>query len=1306
MIYFFKSCAVFSTSKCETLNQKLKISHIPERITKINYLYFIEAKTLTKHSKIVLEKLLNAHFSKTLTSEKSLIITPRFGTVSPWLSKAMDILHLCGFNNNSDTNLSQVKRAECATLYEFNKTLSLKKKQIIAEHLLDKMTESCMFSLEKVNQLFTHLKPKLLASIDILNLGRTALTDANKKLGLALQPDEIDYLLLHFKKLNRNPTDVELMSFAQINSEHCRHKIFNASWTIDKQNKRYSLFDLIKKTYTKRKTGLLSVYKDNAAVASAFTSHAFFPKKNGSYALTKEHKAILMKVETHNHPTAIAPFSGAATGAGGEIRDEGATGRGSVPKVGLCGFSVSNLHLPEFKNPWEHKAHKPAHIASALDIMIEAPIGAARYNNEFGRPNICGYFRSFEMKIPHSKNEKHFETHGYHKPIMLAGGLGHIRKIHIQKNAIPDGALIIVLGGAAMPIGLGGGASSSIESGMQNEELDFASVQRANAEIQRRAQEVINHCTYLGKQNPIISIHDVGAGGLSNAIPELIYESKKGALLDIRSVPSDDIQMSPVEIWCNEAQERYVMVIEKKNIKKFSAICQRERAPFAVLGKTTKKKQLLLNDTLFKNKAMDIPMSVLLGELAKKHRNTKRTPLITNDFNTKHIKLKEAVKRILSLPSVASKHFLITIGDRTVGGLVARDQMVGGYQVGVADCAVSIADYEHFHGEAMAIGEKSPLALYAPKAAARMAIGEALTNLLGVYIEHLTDINLSANWMCAANHKDEDAKLYVAVEAASTLCIKLGLVIPVGKDSLSMKTTWQNKQGEHTVIAPLSLVISAFTKVSDVRLQKTPVLNLGVASRLYLIDLGQGKMRLGASALSQVFNSTQGSTPDIDDVACFISFFNLIGDLNKNGLILSYHDRSDGGVFVSLCEMAFAARVGLDIKSNSRDLIAHLFNEELGCVVQIADCDLEVVKEKLTQANIAHITQEIARINKNDTINIYHHGQKKFAETRIALEKLWSYTSYQIAKMRDNPLCAQAELDNIANVKKPLPIVSNFAVSEEMLAPYSKEISVHKKIDKCHIKHNIRPKVAILREQGVNGHIEMAAAFYRARFDAIDVHMSDLLNGLVDLKNFKGIVACGGFSYGDVLGAGRGWANTILLHKKTKAMFRTFFNRNDSFTLGVCNGCQMFTYLKEIIPGSSHFPDFKPNLSQQFEARFSAVKILKSSSIFFHNMEDALLPIAISHCEGRAEFEQEYTPKYNTLGYVDNAGKITQRYPFNPNGSAHGVAGVTSENGQVSIMMPHPERVYRSVQNSYYPKHWGELSPWFRMFINARLWVD
>ncbi len=1306
MIYFFKSYTLFSVSKREVLNQKLKISNITEHITKINYLYFIEAKTLTKHSKTTLEKLLNAHFFKTLTSKNTLIITPRFGTVSPWSSKAMDILHLCGFNKKSNTNLGQVKRAECATLYEFNKALSLKKKQIIAGHLLDKMTENYILSLKEVNQLFTHLKPKYLAYIDILNLGKIALTYANKKMGLALQADEINYLFLHFKKLNRNPTDVELMSFAQTNSEHCRHKIFNASWTIDNQNKRYSLFDLIKKTYMKRKTGLLSVYKDNAAVANAFISHAFFPNKNGSYMVTKEHKAILMKVETHNHPTAIAPFSGAATGAGGEIRDEGATGRGSIPKVGLCGFSVSNLHLPEYQNPWEHEVNKPSHIASALDIMIEAPIGAARYNNEFGRPNICGYFRSFEMKISNLKNKKYFETRGYHKPIMLAGGLGHIRKTHIKKNTIPDNALIIVLGGPAMPIGLGGGASSSTESGMQNEKLDFASVQRANAEMQRRAQEVINHCTYLGIQNPIISIHDVGAGGLSNAIPELVYESKKGALLDIRSIPSDDAQMSPMEIWCNEAQERYVLVIDKKNLKKFNAICQRERTPFAVLGKAIKKKQLLLNDILFKNKVIDIPMSVLLGKLAKKHRNTKRTHLVVSHFNTQHIELKEAVKRILSLPSVASKHFLITISDRSVGGLVARDQMVGGYQVGVADCAISLADYEHFHGEAMAIGEKSPLTLYAPEAAARMTIGEALTNLLGVYIEYLTDINLSANWMCAANHKDEDAKLYAAVKAASTLCTQLGLVIPVGKDSLSMKTTWQNKLGKQTVIAPLSLVISAFSKVRDVRLQKTPVLNLDVSSRLYLIDLGQGKMRLGASALSQVFNSTQGVIPDMDDVACFISFFNLINDLNKNELILSYHDRSDGGVFVTLCEMAFATRVGLDIKINSDDLIAHLFNEELGCIVQIADCNLEAVKEKLTQANIAHITQEIACINKNDTINIYHNGQKKFAETRIVLEKLWSYTSYQIAKMRDNPVCAQAELDNIANVKKALPIVSDFETGEKMLASYSKKMSAHKKINKHYVKRNIRPKVAILREQGINGHIEMAAAFYRARFDAIDVHMSDLLNGLVDLKDFKGVVACGGFSYGDVLGAGRGWANTILLHEKTKIMFQTFFNRDDSFTLGVCNGCQMLTYLREIIPGSSHFPSFNPNLSQQFEARFSAVKILKSPSIFFHDMGDALLPITIAHCEGRTEFKQTYMPKYNTLCYVDNTGKITKRYPFNPNGSAHGVAGVTSENGQVSIMMPHPERVYRSVQNSYHPKHWRELSPWFRMFVNARLWID
>ncbi len=1274
MITTFKNTQALSDFKQTAINKKLINAGVDNILLTTEFVHFVNSdSTLSTADVDILNSLLNYNDKLLKNTSNTLIIIPRLGTISPWSSKASDIIHLCG--------LHTVKRVERGIIYHFDKLIA--NKLAVLDIIMDKMTATELSSEADGGLIFAEYQPKQMTSIDILANGKTALKQANIGLGLALSDIEIDYLLDNFIKLGRNPSDVELMSFAQANSEHCRHKIFNANWIIDGIKQDLSLFDMIRNTYKKNPKGLLSVYSDNSAVMEGFRGIRFCPNSDGLYQENVEDRNILIKVETHNHPTAIEPFSGAATGAGGEIRDEGATGRGSKSKVSLCGFSLSNLNIPHAKQSWEADYGKPKQIKSALDIIIEAPIGAASFNNEFGRPNICGYFRTYQQEVQG-------RMYGYHKPIMLAGGLGHIQTKHIDKDNIPSGSLIIVLGGAAMLIGLGGGASSSIDSGSQSEELDFASVQRANAEMQRRCQEVIDTCTAM-YDNPIISIHDVGAGGLSNALPELVNDSNKGAIFNIRAIPCADKQLSPMEIWCNESQERYVLAINKNKLDIFSSICTRERAPFAILGQATDKKELILQDSLFNNKPINIPMAILLGDTPKTIKNIIYNNTKLAKFKTSNINIDEAIYKILALPTVASKNFLITIGDRTVTGLVARDQMVGKWQTPVADCAISINDYNGFKGEAMAIGEKAPLAICNAKASARMAVGEALTNLMAVVIDDISDINLSANWMCASGSDDEDYKLFQAVKTiAMELCPKLNLTIPVGKDSLSMKSTWANNGINKQVVSPLSLIISAFSKVADVTKQQTPVLDTNIESELLLIDLGFGKNRLGGSCLAQVYNNTGDITPDLDDAKIFKNFFNVINKLNNDNLINSYHDRSDGGVIVSLLEMAFSSHCGLNIYSKNK-LIDDLFNEELGCVIQVNIANKDKVLAQLNKAGLANATRLIAKINATDNINIFKDDKLLFNASRADLQQKWSSTSYEIAKLRDNTECVQQEYDGILDDTDGLQIKVNFAV-DKLTIPY--------------INKGIKPKIAILREQGINGQTEMAAVFDRVGFDAFDVHMSDILANQINLADFNGLVACGGFSYGDVLGAGRGWANSILYNASVKDEFAKFFTRGDNFTLGVCNGCQMLSNLTEIIPNSSNFPKFKDNKSEQFEARFSAVKVQKSNSIFFSGMTGSILPVAIAHKEGRAVFNGNENSDNFALKYVDYNGLDATKYPHNPNGSDYSLAGLANDNGQVTIMMPHPERVFRAVQNSYHPKNWGEYSPWIKMFLNARKHFD
>ncbi len=1229
-------------------------------------------------------------------SGRLFLTIPRFGTISPWSSKASDIARNCG--------LAKIQRIERGLAYYVSGELNAAEAQQVADVLHDRMTQLVLDNLEGAAALFSHAQPKPLTAVDILGGGRAALEKANVELGLALAEDEIDYLVTSFNGLGRNPHDIELMMFAQANSEHCRHKIFNASWDIDGQSQEKSLFGMIKNTYQMHNEGVLSAYKDNASVIVGSVAGRFFPDpETRQYGATQEPVHILMKVETHNHPTAISPFSGASTGSGGEIRDEGATGRGAKPKAGLTGFTVSNLNIPGFEQPWEVPYGKPERIVTALDIMIEGPLGGAAFNNEFGRPALTGYFRTFEQAI---QTPRGIEVRGYHKPIMLAGGMGNIRADHVQKGEITVGAKLIVLGGPAMLIGLGGGAASSVATGASSADLDFASVQRENPEMERRCQEVIDRCWQLGEHNPIAFIHDVGAGGLSNAFPELVNDGGRGGRFELRNVPNDEPGMAPHEIWSNESQERYVLAVDAADFERFKAICERERCPFAVVGEATEEAHLTVTDSHFGNNAVDMPLNVLLGKAPRMHRSATRENELGDDFDASTLAIDEAVTRVLHHPAVASKSFLITIGDRTITGLVARDQMVGPWQVPVADCAVTATSFDVYTGEAMAMGERTPLALLDAAASGRMSIGETLTNLAASRIEKISDIKLSANWMAAAGHPGEDARLYDTVKAVGMqLCPELGITIPVGKDSMSMKTQWRDEGTDKSVTSPLSLVVTGFAPVSDIRKTLTPQLRMDKGETdLILIDLGRGQNRLGASILTQVYGKLGSQAPDVDDAEDLKAFFAVIQGLNADGHILAYHDRSDGGLLVTALEMAFAGHCGLNLfldalADDSTELAAVLFNEELGAVIQVHQDATPEVLAQFSAAGLGDCVAVIGQPVNSDAVAIGFNGQPVFAGQRRLLQRQWSETSYRIQRLRDNAQCADQEFDALLEEDNPgLSVKLGFDVNENISAPY--------------IRKGVRPQIAVLREQGVNGQVEMAAAFDRAGFNAIDVHMSDILSGRVSLDEFKGLVACGGFSYGDVLGAGEGWAKSILFNSRARDGFQAFFERKDSFALGVCNGCQMMSNLHELIPGTEFWPHFVRNRSEQFEARVAMVQVQESASIFLRGMAGSRMPIAIAHGEGHAEFESEEALLEADLSgcvamrFIDNHGKVTESYPANPNGSPRGITGLTSRDGRVTIMMPHPERVFRAVQNSWKPDDWQEDAGWLRMFRNARVWVD
>ncbi len=1265
------------------------------------YVHFAELETdLTDQQQAVLERLLTyGPSAETESCEGELfLVVPRFGTISPWSSKATDIAHNCGLQN--------VRRLERGVAYylKASTALSAQEWQAVAEVLHDRMTEAVLSNMQQAEALFHHAQPEPVAYVDLIDGGRQALVDANTTLGLALAEDEIDYLVENFTAMKRNPTNVELMMFAQANSEHCRHKIFNADWIIDGEEQDKSLFAMIRNTTQLHGEGVLSAYSDNSAVIEGSRAGRFYPDPDSKeYAANDQEVHILMKVETHNHPTAIAPYPGASTGSGGEIRDEGATGKGAKPKAGLTGFSVSNLKIPGFEQPWETHYGKPDRIVSALEIMIDGPLGGAGFNNEFGRPNLCGYFRTFEEKAPGAAGE---EVRGYHKPIMIAGGLGNIRADHVDKGTIPAGTKLVLLGGPAMLIGLGGGAASSMASGSSSADLDFASVQRDNPEMERRCQEVIDQCWQMGEQNPIAFIHDIGAGGLSNAFPELVADCDKGGRIELRNVPNDEPGMSPLEIWCNESQERYSLAVKPEDWDRFEAICQRERCLYAVLGEATEERQLVVEDSHFENKPVDMPLDVLLGKTPKMLRQVQRTEFQRAAFDSSAIDLQEAAQRVLKLPTVASKSFLITIGDRSITGMVARDQFVGPWQVPVADAAVTISAYDTYAGEAMAMGERTPVALIDAPASGRLAIAEAITNIASANIGEIGNIKLSANWMAAAGHPGEDENLYDTVKTVGMeVCPALGIAVPVGKDSMSMRTQWQENGEQKSVTAPLSLIISGFAPVTDVRKTVTPQLRKDSGSSdLILIDLGRGQNRLGGSALAQVYKQIGDRSPDLDEAEDLKALFAVIQGLIEDQLLLAYHDRSDGGLFATLCEMAFAGNVGLDVNldllaDEAAQLSAALFSEELGAVIQVSAENTEAVLSQFVAAGLGDCTQVIAGLNERDNLRFTFQDQTVLEIRRVQAQRWWAETSYQIQALRDNADCAQQEFDGLLDEHNPgLSAELGFDQNEDISAPY--------------INSGVRPRIAVLREQGVNGQLEMAAAFDRAGFSSIDVHMSDILSGRVTLDDFKGLVACGGFSYGDVLGAGEGWAKSILFNSQARDQFSSFFQRQETFTLGVCNGCQMLSNLHELIPGTEHWPHFVRNQSEQFEARVAMVEVQKSNSILLEGMAGSRIPIAVAHGEGRAEFgTTEQIDALNAAGqislrYVDNYSKVTENYPQNPNGSPQGITGLTNADGRVTIMMPHPERVFRAVQNSWYPNDWQEDGAWLRLFRNARVWLD
>ena len=1282
-----RGAPAFSTFRTEKLLRQLQTINSEIAAVYAEFVHFVDLnQPLDSTQQQQLEALLTygpcSEQNRSVDVENpQAIAVPRLGTLSPWSSKATDIA--------KNTGLSAVNRIERGIAYYIQGADPLSHEASAV--LYDRMVETLLGSFGEAAALFEHQSPRPLKTVDVLAGGRQALAEANVSLGLALAEDELDYLLASFEGLERNPTDVELMMFAQINSEHCRHKIFNARWSIDGEDQPRSLFKMIKNTYELGGQNVLSAYSDNASVVVGSTAGRFFPNVDTSeYGYSEEDIHLLMKVETHNHPTAIAPFAGAGTGSGGEIRDEGAVGRGSKPKAGLCGFSVSNLHIPAGEQPWEQDYGKPDRIVTPLQIMIEGPLGAAAFNNEFGRPNLCGYFRTFEETFDGQRR-------GYHKPIMIAGGYGNIRAEHIDQNEFEPGCKLIALGGPAMLIGLGGGAASSMASGSSNEDLDFASVQRQNPEMQRRCQEVIDACWAMGEDNPIAFIHDVGAGGLANALPELVKDGGTGGHFQLRAVPNDESGMAPLEIWCNEAQERYVLAVRPDDLPTFERLCQRERAVYAVVGESTAEQTLKVDDSLLPEQPVDLPMEVLFGKPPKMHRTAETHIPSTRAFDASGISLAEAAERVLAHPTVASKNFLITIGDRSITGQVVRDQMVGPWQVPVADCAVTTVSFDSYAGESMAMGERTPSALLNAPASARMAMGEALTNIAASRINDIVDIKLSANWMCAAGHPGEDAALYKTVEAvAMQLCPQLGLTIPVGKDSMSMSTRWTQGGQDKAVTSPLSLIISAFSPVTDVRKTLTPQLRTDLGkSRLLFIDLAGGQQRLGASILAQTYNHLGTDVADFENVEQFKAFFNCIQSLLEQELLLAYHDRSDGGLFVALCEMAFAGRTGLEIHLPAdQDALDYLFNEELGAVIQVLDNKLDSVLKAFSDAGLLEAISEIAVPVANGEVRITQADETLFAQSRADLQQTWSNVSYQIQALRDNPDCARQEFDHIAADDPGMSAVIHFDANANIVsAPHFL---------------NTKPRVAVLREQGVNGQLEMAAAFDRAGFQSVDVHMSDLICGRFSLDEFQGMVACGGFSYGDVLGAGEGWAKTILFNNGLRDQFQAHFERDDRFTLGVCNGCQMVSNLHSLIPGTEHWPRFVRNESEQFEARVALLKLEQSNSIFFDQMAGSVLPVAVAHGEGRAEFSASI--QVEQLGsvaarYVDNHHRVTQAYPANPNGSPEGIAAVCSDNGRVTIMMPHPERVFRTITNSWSPDDWGEDGPWLRMFRNARVFA-
>ena len=1279
-----------SAFRIDRLNAELDRLDSACALRAIRHVYLIAVEDGDSVDAVKLQRILQARDGESVAA--SLWVAPRIGTISPWSSKATDILRRCGLS---------VRRVERALAFELEHGPQPGSElwQRVTAILHDPMTESVLTTRAELDQLFDVSDPLPLERIELGANARTALEVANKRLGLALASDEIDYLVENYKRLARDPTDAELMMFAQANSEHCRHKVFNADYTIDGKSQPLSLFAMIRNTHKQSPAHTLSAYSDNAAVIAGTHAKRFFANSDsGIYEAVNEAVPYAIKVETHNHPTAISPYAGAATGSGGEIRDEGATGRGGKPKAGLTGFSVSHLRIPGLKRPWEPDRALPPRFATPYEIMRDGPLGAAAFNNEFGRPCLGGYFRTFE----HSTDEAGL-LRGYDKPIMIAGGIANLRPSDVEKGTLQAGDAVIVLGGPAMLIGLGGGAASSVAAGSSSAELDFASVQRENPEMERRCQQVIDDCWARGSDNPIVSIHDVGAGGLSNALPELLNDSEVGGALELDKIPCDDPHMSPMQIWCNESQERYVLGVRPDDLGLFAAICERERCPFAVVGHATAERTLVLTDSRFptadsRHHPIDLPLDVLFGKPPRMHRQTRRIKeSLSVIADTENLELGEAVDRVLRFPAVGSKSFLITIGDRSVGGLCSRDPMVGPWQVPVADCAVTLNDFCGHAGEAMAIGERTPLALLDAAASARMAVGEALTNLAAAPVR-LDEVRMSANWMAAVDHPGEDAALYDAVRAVGMeLCPALGISIPVGKDSMSMQVSWKQDESTLRTVAPVSLIVTAFASSRDARRVLTPQLQLDQGdSELWIIDLGASRGRLGGSVLTQVFLRAGDLPPDVDDPARLKSFFLAIQEASADGLLLAYHDRSDGGAIVCLIEMALAGHCGLDIELAgwADNMLRGLFNEELGAIVQIRSRDRESFVNVMQRHGLAKLIAKVGAPNTKMKLKIRHDNEKVISWDWSDLMEAWSETSHAMQRLRDNPECADAENswrcdDADAGIKPRL----SFDPSDDVCAKHSVGKS--------------RPRVAILREQGVNGQVEMAAAFDRAGFEAVDVHMSDLASGRHRLADFKGMAACGGFSYGDVLGAGRGWAASILFNDALREQFSEFFADPAHFALGVCNGCQMMSELKDIVPGAAHWPNFRRNASEQYEARLVTLEIGDSPSIFLRGMIGSRIPVVVAHGEGRTVFADAALARKAKpcLRYVDGAGKPTERYPLNPNGSAGGAAGYSAADGRVTILMPHPERVFRTSQMSWHPREWGDASPWLRLFRNAREWV-